>query len=272
MSKAAVLGSPISHSLSPVLHRAAYEALGLPHTYEAIEIDESQLAEFVQSLDENWLGLSLTMPLKELAFQVAHTIDETARLSGSINTLIFADQISAHNTDVLGIMDSLTEFGISSPRSAVILGAGATARSALLALANLGVTEVEVVARNSAKVNTLQSVGDSIGIQVQSRPLDESSWLTADVVINTTPRGAMDDIANEVISPTGTLLDVVYDPWPTLLAAAWGVQGGQILSGLSMLLHQAVHQVTLMTSHVGPLEPMRSALNLELLNRGLTTI
>ena len=94
----------------------------------------------------------------------------------------------------------------------------------------------------------------------------------ADVVINTTPRGAMDDIAHEVISPTGTLLDVVYDPWPTLLAAAWGVQGGQILSGLSMLLHQAVHQVTLMTSHVGPLEPMRSALNLELLNRGLTTI
>ncbi|MEI6109044.1 MAG: shikimate dehydrogenase, partial [Actinomycetes bacterium] len=136
MSKAAVLGSPISHSLSPVLHRAAYEALGLPHTYEAIEIDESQLAEFVKSLDENWLGLSLTMPLKEVAFQVAHTIDETARLSGSINTLIFADQISAHNTDVLGIMDSLTEFGIGSPRSAIMLGAGATARSALLALAN----------------------------------------------------------------------------------------------------------------------------------------
>ena len=272
MAKAAVLGNPISHSMSPVLHRAAYQALGLPHSYEAIEISERQLTEFVQSLDETWLGLSLTMPLKEVAFQIATTVDETAQLSGAINTLVLGDSIWAYNTDVFGIVDSLTEFGIASPQSAVIFGAGATARSAVVALAQLGVADVKVVARNSIKAEALQTIGSKLAIQVATCTLKESEWLKADVVINTTPKGAIDEIASEVTSPSGTLLDVVYDPWPTLLAAAWGVQGGQILSGLSMLLHQAVHQVTLMTGEVGPLEPMRSALNVELLNRGLTTI
>jgi shikimate dehydrogenase len=254
------------------LHRAAYQALGLTHTYQAIEIAEAQLPEFVLSRDADWLGFSLTMPLKEVAFQVADVVDQTAAQTGSINTLVLGEQVHAFNTDVQGIVDSLNEFGVVGPRTAVILGAGATARSALVALAKLGVTDIRVVARNATKVTSLQAIADDLAINFSHVSLIESGWLTADVVVNTTPANAMDEIAAEVTSPTGTLLDVVYNPWPSLLAASWGVQGGRILSGLSMLLHQAAHQVTLMTGQVGPVEPMRAALNQELLDRGLATI
>jgi shikimate dehydrogenase len=270
--KAAVLGSPIAHSLSPVLHRAAYQALGLDHTFEAVEVTEVQFSDFVRSLDSSWFGLSLTMPLKEIAFDVADTVDEVARQAGAINTLVLGDTISAYNTDVAGIVDSFLEFGVSAPKSAVILGAGATARSALVAFSELGVKEVNVVARNQTKANHLIELGRSLQIEVAHKEISSSGWLDAPVVINTTPKGAMDEIAMEVERPKGTLLDVVYDPWPTLLAASWGVQGGQILSGLTMLLHQAAHGVELMTGQPGPVEAMRAGLNEELLSRGLATI
>ena len=270
--KAAVLGSPISHSLSPVLHRAAYRALGLPHTFEAIEVDEASLVDFVRGLDSNWLGLSLTMPLKEVAFQIADEVSQVAVKAGAINTLVMGEKISAHNTDVIGIVDSLNEFGVSDPKSAVILGAGATARSALVAFAEMKIDEVSVVARNSEKASALRMLGESLGVAVNHSDLDESEWLTADVVVNTTPKNAMDNIAEFVDSPQGILLDVIYDPWPTLLAASWGVQGGKIVSGISMLLHQAVHAVELMTGQPGPVDEMRAGLNEELLKRGLATI
>ena len=270
--RAAVLGSPISHSLSPVLHRAAYESLGLAHQYEAIEVTEAELVSFVRNLDDSWMGLSLTMPLKEVAFDVADTVDEIAVQAGAINTLVLGESISAFNTDVLGIFDSFAEHGVKNPQSAVIFGAGATARSSLVAFAKMNVGEVKVVARNSEKAEALVAQGKALGILVEHSELSNSGWLTSDLVINTTPKNVMDEIAVDVENPVGVLLDVIYDPWPTLLAAAWGVQGGQIVSGLSMLLHQAVHAVELMTGLPGPVEAMREGLNRELLARGLTTI
>ena len=270
--KAAVLGSPIAHSLSPILHNSAYRALGLDHTYSAIEVNEQDFPVFISSLDEDWLGVSLTMPLKEVAFQVATSTDLVAEQTGVINTLVFSNGVAGYNTDVAGIVDALTEHGVTRVTSGLIFGSGATARSALVALHKLGITRLECIARNNAAVAELKTLGESLEIDVSHVDLAMSQWLTSDVVINTTPVGSLDAVAEEVWRPKGILLDVVYDPWPTQLAAAWGVNGGSIISGLSMLLHQAAHQVSLMTTLPAPITHMRTALNEELLARGLTTI
>lgn len=270
--KAAVLGSPVSHSLSPVLHNAAYRALGLDHSYSAIETAESELGSFLKSVDSNWLGVSLTMPLKEVAFDYADTCDELATLTGAINTLVFGTEVSAFNTDVLGIVDALAEAGSQQISSGVIFGSGATARSTLVALQRIGATDVNCVARNISDIERMAKVADKVGVSFNHTSVSDSAWLTADVVVNTTPVGAIDEIAREVYAPKGLLLDVVYNPWPTQLAASWAVTGGTVVSGLSMLLHQAGHQVTLMTGKPAPVAQMRDALNAELLARGLSTI
>ena len=270
--QAAVLGSPVSHSLSPVLHNAAYRALGLDHIYSAIETAESELGSFLGSVDSKWLGVSLTMPLKEVAFDYADTCDELSRLTGAINTLVFGTEVSAFNTDVLGLVDALAEAGSKQISTGVIFGSGATARSTLVALQRLGATEVNCVARNVSDVERMAKIAQEIGVNFSHTSVSESTWLTADVVVNTTPMGALDELAREVYSPAGLLLDVVYNPWPTQLAASWAVTGGTIVSGLTMLLHQAGHQVTLMTGKPAPVAQMREALNAELLARGLSTI
>jgi shikimate dehydrogenase len=270
--QAAVLGSPVSHSLSPVLHNAAYRALGLDNTYSAIETAESELGSFLGSVDSNWLGVSLTMPLKEVAFDYADTCDELSILSGAINTLVFGTEVSAFNTDVLGLVDALAEAGSKQISTGVVFGSGATARSTLVALQRLGATEVNCVARNVSDVERMAKVAHEIGVRFSHTSVSDSAWLTADVVVNTTPMGALDELAREVYSPAGLLLDVVYNPWPTQLAASWAITGGTIVSGLAMLLHQAGHQVTLMTGKPAPVAQMREALNAELLARGLSTI
>lgn len=270
--KAAVLGSPVSHSLSPVLHNAAYAALGLDHEYAAIETSKNELGDFLGSLDSTWLGVSLTMPLKEIAFDFADTCDELAKLTGAINTLVFGSETKAFNTDVLGIVDAVHETGIDSISSGVIFGSGATARSSLVALGKLGATDVNCIARNQTDIQRLADIASDVGIRFKSTSIQDSGWMTSEVVINTTPVGVLDEVAREVLAPAGLLLDVVYNPWPTQLAASWAVTGGNIVSGLSMLLHQAGHQVFLMTGQLAPIAQMRDALNAELLTRGLSTI
>lgn len=270
--KAAVLGSPVAHSLSPVLHAAAYSALELDHTYTAIEVKEIELGNFLTDLDKDWLGVSLTMPLKEVAFDFVDTRDDLAAVTGAINTLVFKSGVQAFNTDVLGIVDALTEAEVSQISSAVIFGSGATARSALVALQRIGASTVNCVARNLFDIERMASIATEIGVQFENTAIHDSDWMTADVVINTTPLGALDEVARDVLSPSGLLLDVVYNPWPTQLAASWAVTGGSIVSGLSMLLHQAGHQITLMTGEQAPITHMRIALNNELLSRGLSTI
>lgn len=188
--QAAVLGSPVSHSLSPVLHNAAYRALGLDHTYSAIETAESELGSFLGSVDSNWLGVSLTMPLKEVAFDYADTCDELSTLTGAINTLVFGTEVSAFNTDVLGLVDALAEAGSKQISTGVIFGSGATARSTLVALQRLGATEVNCVARNVSDVERMAKIAQVIGVNFNHTSVSNSTWLTADVVVNTTPVGA----------------------------------------------------------------------------------
>ncbi len=266
--KAAVLGSPISHSLSPVLHRAAYKALALPHTYEAIEINVEGFGSFIDTLDDAWLGLSLTMPLKEVAFTVANVVTDTASLTQSINTLVFADEIRGENTDVYGISAAITECVQSSMASGYILGSGATARSAIMACSELGISSITLVARNPESIAICTELAHELGITFRQITAPDAELNEVDVVINTTPQGVADQWTMAVRSPRGVLLDAVYKPHPTELVQAWSLQEGIACPGYNMLLHQAVRQVELMTELLGPIDAMRDALLTELRNQG----
>ncbi len=247
--RAAVLGSPIRHSLSPVLHAAAYEVLGLDWTYGAHEVDEAGLAAFVASLDGRWAGLSLTMPLKRAAIPLCAQVSDLARDVVAVNTLTFAPDgtLRGDNTDVPGLIGALRSAGIGGVTSAAVLGGGATAASALAALAGLAAEHVTVYARGEGRAREMDSLAERLGVAVTTRPwADAAAGLTEPLVIATTPGGSADALAGSVPLLPSVLFDVVYDPWPTPLAAAWAARGGRVVSGLELLVHQAALQVELM--------------------------
>lgn len=259
--RAAVLGTPIAHSLSPVLHRAAYASLGLDWTYEAIEVDEAGLAGFLAGLDDSWAGLSLTMPLKEEAARVLGDVDPTARALRAVNTVLPGPAgWQGTNTDVYGITQALTRAGLrEAPAAAVVLGAGATARSAVAALAALGVPHVTVCARRAEAAADVAGLARQLGLTASTADLNPDADLVASpVVISTLPGSAGEPWAEVAASAPGVLLDASYHPWPTPLAASWG--SGAVASGRDMLLWQAVEQVRLMTGREPSVEAMAAAL------------
>ena len=257
--RAAVLGSPIEHSLSPQLHRAAYESLGLDDwQYDRFEVDESGLAEFVRSLGPEWRGLSLTMPLKEEALVLADDCDPVALQTGAVNTLVPAEGgWHGYNTDVHGVTAALADAGIALPSRALVLGSGATARSVLAALAGMGVPEVTLAVRREARASTLAQANDH-GMTVEVLTLPEAGVAAHrfPLVISALPPGGADGFAgvaaaNPVPAVEGAAwFDVVYAGWPTVFAEVGRRCGARVVSGLDMLVHQAVRQVELMTGRV----------------------
>jgi shikimate-5-dehydrogenase len=267
--KAAVLGSPIAHSLSPVLHRAAYRALGLTGwTYQAIECDETGLPGRLAGCGPDWAGLSLTMPLKRAVLPLLDRIEPLAAEVGAANTVVFAGgRRHGHNTDVPGAIAALAEQGVTATfltpgASVLILGAGATACSALAAMRGLGIGEVTVAARDPARAGDLLAAADRLGVKVTLSPFGGPPDHALDLLISTVPAGAADSyaqwIARRALLPR-CLLDVVYHPWPTPLANAARQAGVALADGFDLLLHQAAGQVELMTGSAAPLETMRAA-------------
>ncbi len=272
--RAAVLGSPVAHSLSPVLHTAAYAAMGLDDwSYGLHECGEEELAPFLSGLGGEWAGLSLTMPLKRRALELADTVDDLALQVGGANTLVRgARGWHASNTDVAGIAAALAEAGAGAPRSAVVLGAGATAASALAALRLLGLTApVTVLARDTARAGQVAAAARRMGHPLEVAPLAEvERHLDADLVVSSLPSGAADVHADLLAASRADLFDVVYSPWPTRAAAAVAARGGRVVGGFPMLLHQAVEQVRLMTGvRDVPVEAMRAAGEAELARRSV---
>jgi shikimate dehydrogenase len=265
--KAAVLGSPIAHSLSPVLHHAGYAALGLTGwSYTAIECAEAGLPDLIASCGPGWSGLSLTMPLKRVVLPLLDTVDPVAAATGGANTVIFdGDRRHGYNTDVAGMVAALAEAGVTTPKSAVILGAGATACSAVAALRDLGLTAVTVAVRDPARTGDLRAVAERFGVEVTVQPLaDQRARVLPppDLLISTLPAGAADfltegSVAGVPVPPW--VFDVVYAPWPTRLARAAQQAGATVVGGFELLLHQAAGQFELMTGRPAPLEPMRQA-------------
>jgi len=271
-----VLGSPISHSLSPVLHRAAYDALGLTWwIYDAIECDEAGLPALLDSCGPDWAGLSLTMPLKRTVLPLLDRVESLAASIGCANTVVFAAaQRLGYNTDVPGIVSALVERGIGrgtrQAGPALVIGAGATARSALAALATMGEKSVAVAVRNPATATGLLAAAEQVGISVTLRPFEASALQDMRLVISTVPAGVA-DFFGEILPGNSTapeaVLDVVYHPWPTKLAQAASAAGAVVVSGFDLLVHQAVRQVELMTDRPAPLEEMRRAGHAELDSR-----
>jgi shikimate dehydrogenase len=256
-----VLGRPIARSLSPVLHRAAYATLGLDWTYEAIECGEGELADVLRERTD-WAGFSCTMPVKHAALAVADDVGDVASAVGAANTLLprVDGGWRAENTDVVGIVAALAERSVR-PATVTILGAGGTAQAALAALAGLGLSSCGVLVRDVARARGLAETASALGVQLavsQLRP--DASELDADLIVSTLPPGAADAVAERPWRPDQALLDVVYDPWPTELAAAFQRSGGSVVGGALVLLHQAAAQVELMTGLAAPVETMRTAL------------
>lgn len=280
--RAAVLGSPIAHSLSPVLHAAAYAELGLADRwhYERHECDERGLPGFLarcaETGTEPWAGLSLTMPLKRVAMTLADTVDPIAVQVGGANTMVFGDGLRhAYNTDVDGIVAALREAGITRIRTAAVLGAGATAASALAALRVLGATgegAVTALVRSLARTGELDAAAKRMSAEITTAELGGrggvDTLLDVDLVVSTLPAGAADRFALAVAKSGAPLFDVVYAPWPTALGTAVAEAGGTVVGGFPMLLHQAARQVELMTGvEHAPVRAMRTAGEAELLRR-----
>lgn len=261
--KAAVLGSPVAHSKSPQLHLAAYRALGLTDwTYERIQCTADELPSLVKGFGPEWVGVSVTMPGKFAALRFAGERTDRAELVGSANTLVRTEGgWRADNTDIDGVAGALGH--VRHLRRAVVLGSGGTAPAAIVALADLGAIDITVVARNRDKAARLLDVGAAVDVTTEFCDLADPRLpevaATADVLVSTIPADAAAAYA-AVFAGVPVLLDAIYDPWPTALAATVRDFGGEVISGVQMLLHQAFSQVEQFTGRPAPREQMAAAL------------
>ena len=281
--RAAVLGRPIAHSLSPLLHRSAYAALGLSGwTYSAIDCGAEDLPERVRASGPAWAGYSVTMPAKRAALECADQATELATQVGAANTLLQGRDGSwtADNTDVHGIVAALTAVADAGTRTdpigdvpAVLLGAGGTAQAAVVALARLGVTQLDVLVRDRRRTDEVVAAATRAGVAVTVEQFDATAagviLAGAGLIVSTLPAHAADFLAGPPAEPRWRpeliLLDALYQPWPTALATSVSAADGQVVGGAQLLLHQAAEQVRLMTGRTDPaavpLAAMRSALD-----------
>lgn len=260
-AEAAILGKPVGNSLSPVLHLAAYRALGLTDwNYRAIECGEADLPPLLAGSGPAVIGYSCTMPLKRAVLRVAGEVSAQARAIGAGNTLLRRDGgWLADNTDWIGIRDALAERAIPGTATVALLGAGGSAQAALAAVSDAA--RVTVLVREPARTVELLAAADRLGVSVSVTRLDDHRALRdADLVISTLPPGAADGLAGLGWRSQQALLDAVYHSWPTTLAQSAQQAGATVISGASMLLFQAVGQVQLMTGSAAPVEAMRAAL------------
>lgn len=262
---AGVVGHPIGHSQSPALHRAAYAVLAANDivenigAYDARDVEETELIPLVQELrtDPLWRGLSVTMPLKSEAAEIADELTPLARAVGVVNTLAHDGHghVLGHNTDVSGIMGAIRAAGSVPPRPrAAILGGGGTATAAVAALQRLGAPAVDAWVRSESRAHRTTTAAARLGIAVHLRPWEEAAEHMAgyDVVVATLPPHGCDDLAAEFAggagrSTRGVLLDAAYDPWPSAIARAWTKAGGAVAPGIDMLIFQAIDQIRLFT-------------------------
>jgi len=264
-SRAAVLGSPVAHSLSPVLHLAAYRALGLHGwSYEAIECDEQRLPAVLGSFGPDWAGLSLTMPLKRAVLPLLDLAQPLVTRLGAANTVLLrGSRRVGHNTDVPGMARAMRGAGVTPEGNVVVIGGGATACAAVAALRDTVTGEITVAVRSPARARSLLEVAGRFRVRVRLMELGPGLALRPwDLLISTVPGHAADPLAEQLALGAinaKAVFDVVYDPWPTALATAAAKTDATVISGYELLVQQAVGQVELMTGRRAPVEQMRAA-------------
>ncbi|WP_104197931.1 shikimate dehydrogenase [Cryobacterium sp. M15] len=275
-NRLAVLGSPIKHSRSPLVHRAAYRQLGLDWSYDAVEVKSGSLAMFLSKLEPEWRGLSLTMPLKQEVLPFIDDCDRVAELTGSVNTVLLRrvkgrGTLSGFNTDVAGLVRALAESGVTQATHVTLLGAGATASSALMAAAELGAEFVTVLMRDARKALPLVELGRTLGVVVDLQDFSGVSRVDSDVVISTLPGGTvLPSLLPLELRERAVLFDVAYSPWPSGVATSWQAAGGTVVNGLGMLLHQALIQVRVFVT-ADPFEPLSDEASVLAAMRGALT-
>lgn len=259
--RCAVLGSPIGHSLSPVMHRVAYQHLRLDWTYDAIQVDETGLARFLAGLDEAWRGLSLTMPLKRAVLPLLDVMTDTARLARAVNTVILEHGLKrGDNTDVPGMVSALAERGVTRVTSAAVLGTGATAASAIAALAHLGVRHIVIRGRDTRRASDLAGWAESLGLVAAPAGMDSPLTGDVEVLVSTVPAAALSRLNPDLlVQHARVVLDVSYHPWPSPLLERARAHGLVAVTGLDLLVHQAALQVELMTGGLVPVDALREA-------------
>ena len=256
--RCAVLGSPITHSLSPAMHRAAYVKLGLDWTYEAIELSEDDLELFLKSLGDDVRGLSVTAPLKRRLVELVELADDP--ILRVANTVIVDDgNLQAYNTDVPGAVAALGERGIASVKTARILGGGATASSVAYALSTIGAQHLEIVVRDPSRAGDAVDVAEASGLSVAVHTIDEPLLDKVDLLVSTVPGDVIGSRSHELVEASRAVFDVVYDPWPTPLMTAAKEAELPSVNGLDLLAHQAALQVALMTGETVSPQLLRDA-------------
>ncbi len=247
----AVVGHPITHSLSPALHRAAYAELGLDWTFDAIDVAPGKLTKFVETIDKHWRGLAVTMPHKEDVMRLGEP-DELAALVGAGNTLLLGQKkrtlkhAEVRNTDVSGFRLALAQVGIDKVKRTRVLGAGGTARAVIVALAKLGGRKVTICVRTPAKAVELAKLASRLGLDAKIEKLGDEVK-PANLVVSTLPAGVIDDQLDWALADVEAAFDVIYDPWPTAFSVAANGRDIVGLTGVDLLAGQAVEQITLMT-------------------------
>jgi shikimate dehydrogenase len=258
--RCAVLGRPIAHSLSPAMHRAAYARLGLDWTYEAHDVGEDELPAFVAGLDDGWRGLSLTMPLKRAVLPLLDEVSPVAAQVGAANTVVIErGRLLGDNTDVGGVVAALAGVGCTRTTRAVVVGAGATAESTLVALQQLEVAELHVVARDRERAEPLVAGARAAGIATTVGGLDQPGPGPVDVLVCTLPGGTGAVLPDALLGAAAVVFDVAYDPWPSPLLTRAAELGATTVDGIALLASQAVLQVEAMTGSRVPVEELRRA-------------
>ncbi|MFM6971071.1 MAG: shikimate dehydrogenase family protein [Rhodoluna sp.] len=275
-NKYGIVGSPVAHSKSPAIHTAAYRVLDLDWSYSRNEVTKGSLASFLSKLEDDWRGLSVTAPLKNEANKLATKLDEYSKITGSTNTLIrnSVDGWDGYNTDIFGIVQAIQSKSSSAILSTLIVGSGATAHSAIVAVSTLApLSDLRIYARNSRTRRAAIKFAKSLGLNAKRALFFETSAAGSDLVISSVPAHAMDEIADKLKKrhlwhPSGILLDVSYSPWPSKLAELWQSSTKPVISGLDMLIWQAIAQLRLflnsnvqepLPNEIAVLEAMRVA-------------
>lgn len=246
MIKAAVLGSPISHSLSPLLHTIAYTELGLESEYTRIDVKAEELSGFLENCGPTWSGFSLTMPLKEEVLNFANNVSPLAARIRSANTLVQgpSETWSASTTDVSGFTHALSAHGRDAAGHVLIIGGGATARAAVAACDGVS-TRISVMVRSQSRVEEISNSAEFSDLEFIEWG-DTTLFESADLIISTVPEGVSDSLVKDFPSkPVGLFFDVLYNPWPTMALKKWSSFGGQVVDGLDLLIHQAIDQVAI---------------------------
>lgn len=273
--RCAVLGRPVAHSLSPAMHRAAYAELGLEGwTYEAVEVGDDGLPDFLEGLDGSWRGLSLTMPLKRRAVPLVDSLDDWASVSGAVNTVLLTERRRlGFNTDVPGAMAAILEQVHEPIRDVVVVGGGATATSTLLAAVELGCSRARLLVRDPARAEeTVRQVSThrrapSVSVDVLDTAVAAGD-LQADLLVSTVPVSAQTPALLAAAAEVPAVFDVVYDPWPTPLCLAAQESGRPCVTGLDLLAQQAVLQLQVMAGQSVSAGVLRAAALRELRSRG----